>query len=144
MKTRYTLYVITLIAYTLSLAHSVIPHHHHKTADEAAVHEHADHHDHSAGHHHNHKQKQEDKKPAETGHFFFFTHDVNADVLIKHSATDKPVKVKKVHIAVPVSQQIISFEGSAHLVFHPLQDDPHIRSTVFSFHALRGPPSLVI
>lgn len=133
---------MTLMAYTLSLAHSVIPHHHHKTAVEAAAHTHSDHRHHgSKQHHHHHDQNNaEDEKSGETGHFFFFSHDINADVLIKHSSIDKPVKVKKLQTSVPVKEQVISFEVSEHLVFHPPQGDSNFISQVLSSTALRGPP----
>jgi hypothetical protein len=146
MKTRNILYVLTLVAYSLSLAHSVIPHHHHQTADEAAAHKNEDdhHHDHAqAHHHHDNDENKHDENSNQTGHFFFFSHDINADVLVKNILVKSPVKTKKVQISVPVKKQVFNFVVSAHLVFHPPQDDPFSRLKNLSSSALRAPPQVL-
>jgi hypothetical protein len=146
MKTRSILYVITLVAYSLSLAHSVIPHHHHKTADEAAAHKHAE--DHQSGqkhhHHHDNHEKSNEKKSDATGHFFFFNHDINADVLVRHTENKLVAKVKTQKLAVHVNEQVIAFAVSEHLVFHPPQDDPDFVTTIVSSGPLRAPPAYLI
>lgn len=132
------------MAYTLSLAHSVVPHHHHQSTAEAAAHEHSDHH-----HHHNtddHQQAHDDAEHEEentddTGHFFFFNHDINADVLIQHGSIDNTVKTKQVQTSVAVKEQIVSFAVSRYLVFHPPQDDPNRSSATVNSTDLRGPPT---
>jgi hypothetical protein len=145
MKMRNILYVLTLMAYSLSLAHSVIPHHHHKTADEAAAHNHQDdhHHDHTPGLHHDKDENKPDKKSNSTGHFFFFSHEINADVLVKDISVKTPVKTKKAQISVPVKEKVFSFVVSAHLVFHPPQDDPLPRDNYFCSRIPRAPPQLL-
>jgi hypothetical protein len=136
------------MAYSLSLAHSVIPHHHHHTAEEAAAHNHAagvhhkakHHHTSNQDHHHHGNQQSDSEEHSDnTGHFFFFSHDANTDVLIKHGSTDNPVKNKKVQ-ALPIKEELLSFEVSEHLVFHPLQDDPSFTLKVVSSRSLRAPP----
>jgi hypothetical protein len=131
------------MAYTLSLAHSVIPHHHHKTEDEASAHKHSDHHHDKHEHHHSDHEDSntENENSEDTGHFFFFSHDANIDVLVKHSSIDKPVNLKKTQPSITVKQQVISFEISKHLVFHPPQGETNFISAVQSTLALRGPPS---
>lgn len=159
MTSRNILYVLTLIAYTLSLAHSVIPHHHHDSVEEATAHHHSDdHHHNTADHHHNtghqhgtkeqHSHADDDHSndqshKGETGHFFFFSHDLNADVLARHGSIDNPVKVKKAHHIAPLQEQIISFEVTKYLVFHPPQDDPSFYSAFLHQFKLRGPPTLI-
>src|SRR5690348_2697936 len=104
MIVRNLLYVLTLIAYTLSLAHSVIPHHHHNSPEEATAHHHelrVDHdfektdHSHHRGDHHHADEDHDKSHRADVGHLFFFTHDLNVDVLTAHKALDNPVKNKK-------------------------------------------------
>lgn len=147
MKTRNILYVLTLIAYTLSLAHSVIPHHHHTTAEEATAHEHShDHHEHPKDHGHGHSHQQHDQPESEgdssgTGHFFFFNHGANGDVLVRHISLDNPVKSKKVQIEIPVDERVVPFIVGEHLVFHPPQRTGKIHSATLSASSLRGPPS---
>lgn len=143
MMLRNTLYTLTLIAYTLSLAHSVIPHHHHSSAQEATAHQHEDDHHHHDTDHHEHNDADtegEDSNGSDTGHFFFFSHDLNADVLTQHGSVDNPVKEKKASHSLSRKEQVKPFEVSRHLVFHPPQDDPSFYLAPSCHSDLRGPP----
>ena len=142
MKTRVILYILTLLAYTLSLAHSVIPHHHHKSTEEARSHEHtkSHRHDHGKNHHHHDSEEKPEHESDKTGHFFFFSHDINTDVLIKHTSVGKSVKTNKVQVALPEEKQIAPFEFFAHLVFHPPQSDKIFVFEIHSSRSLRAPP----
>ncbi|HEY0651490.1 MAG TPA: hypothetical protein VGD65_00120 [Chryseosolibacter sp.] len=147
MATRKILYALTLIAYTLSLAHSVIPHHHHSSQEEATAHHLSEGHHHGTGHHHHdaadhHDSNSKDHQSnhSETGHLFFFAHDLNVDVLTRHGSIDNPVKVKKAISIAPLSEQAISSEFKRYLVFHPPQDDPSFHNRPLRQIKLRGPP----
>jgi hypothetical protein len=144
MKMRNILYVLTLFAYTLSLAHSVIPHHHHKTADDATAHDKTSHeHNSDHDHHHGHEKSQTEDDSHDTGHFFFFSHDITADVLIKHRSIDNPVKTKKVVASVPVKELTQFISISRYIVFHPPPDDQTSQSVSLPSNKLRGPPTLI-
>jgi hypothetical protein len=136
------------MAYTLSLAHSVIPHHHHQTVAEAIAHEHADGHHHHASDspHHHHDQDESDSRQTseDSGHFFFFSHELNADVLIKHGSVDNPVKNKNAQVSAALKKEISSFDAAEHLAFHPPQDDPFFVPAILSSRSLRAPPCLFI
>jgi hypothetical protein len=143
MMTKLIIYVFTLTAYMLSLAHSVIPHHHHKTVQEAEAHDHADsHHGHNSDKHHHGHDSQDTPEPSH--HFLFFSHDVNADVLIKHGSVDNPVKNKKPQCDVTLKDAITLRVRTAYLAFHPPQDDPAPDLSILSSNSLRGPPYLFI
>jgi hypothetical protein len=141
MIIRKALYALTLIAYSLSLAHSVIPHHHHKTSDEASLH-HEGHDHHNSDHDHHDHEKNEHEDKSDSGHFFFFSHDINADVLIKHGSINNSVKIKTVFASVPVKEQIPATSKSCYIVFHPPPDDQISQSVSIPSNKLRGPPTL--
>jgi hypothetical protein len=144
MKSRPLLYLFVLAAYMLSLAHSVIPHHHHKTFKEAQAHSGKHHHHKGKGHHH-HKHGENSKHESDgTTHLFFFNHDSNADVLVRQASLDRSVKSKKADIPVEFKKQIISFEISEYLVFHPPQDDEIFITALPTSNSLRAPPSFLI
>lgn len=155
MNTRKLLYALTLIAYTLSLAHSVIPHHHHRSPDDATTHHHEiQSHDHSDSNHHQHhhtkhqhdsnEQERKASHEGDVGHFFFFTHDLNVDVLTAHHSIDNPVKAKQSPTVRHLAKQPISFESKRHLVFHPPQDDKIHSCELPLQNKLRGPPLLTV
>jgi hypothetical protein len=145
MIIRKTLYALTLIAYSLSLAHSVIPHHHHKTADEATAHNKSNHHHDSAHDHHhgNEESESETQDESNAGHLFFFSHDINADVLVQHSSMDSSVKVKKILASVSVKEQTPFRAISSYVEFHPPPDDQTTQSVTVPSNKLRGPPTLI-
>lgn len=143
MQMRKILYALMLAAYTLSLAHSVIPHHHHKTADEASTHHESHHHDSDNDHHHHGQESESQQESHDIGHFFFFSHDINADVLIRHSSIDNPVKIKKIFASVPVKDLVLFTSTSNYIVFHPPPDDQTSSSVTLPSNTLRGPPTLI-
>ena len=152
MKIRAIIFSITLLAYALSLAHSVIPHHHHKSAEEARSHEHATSHSHSHKHAHSHdhasnadhhQDEKRDKHSHESGHLFFLTHDSNLDVLVRNSLVEKSIKEKKVQKVISTSDQVISQSTPEHLVFHPPKSDGKLSLYRPSSNSLRAPPSLL-
>jgi hypothetical protein len=144
MKGRIALYVLTLIAYTLSLAHSVIPHHHHDNLAQAREHSHSNgHHHHHHSHEHNNEESPKDSHDHDTSHLFFLTHVANSDVLIKRIAIDGPVKLKKIDIAIPRDEQIIIFELLEYQVFQPPQDADIFIAPAYSTRSLRAPPAFI-
>jgi hypothetical protein len=143
MKTRTILYALTLMAYTLSVAHSVIPHHHHSSTHEAESHERHYAHKHNTEHHHHHEKSDQKTNSEPLGHLFFFTHDTNADVLHSQKTISKSGKTKKVNSAFVKNEKLISFEAVKYLVFHPPQDDFLISDAVLLSSSLRAPPHSV-
>jgi hypothetical protein len=138
MKTRNTLYTIMLIAYSLSMAHSVIPHHHHQSAEEA---NHS--HDHSGkDYHHGHKHHHDDHDDSskEDGHLFFLTHDFNSDFLSHAFHSDNVIKHKKQKAADTEMKHVSSPSFAEHLIFHPPQDEVSLSSFIFTAVSLRAPP----
>jgi hypothetical protein len=150
MKTRNILYAITLVAYSLWLAHSVVPHHHHKTAEEADAHHHGHSHghthddDHESKRHSHHEDSNSSEQNSQTGHFFLFSHDSNAEVLVNHSSASETLKAKKAQKTIFVNERKSQFSFSAYLVFHPPPDREAYTQPLFSSTSLRAPPSLAV
>jgi hypothetical protein len=142
MKMKTLLYVLTLTAYMLSLAHSVIPHHHHSNAQEAKSHDAHHEHKQKSDHHHHHDGDTEKNSTGNLGHLFFFTHDANVDVLHSYNTIEKTLQKNSCQNAIHKSAPISLVEYSRHLVFHPPQSDPEIFQEVLLATPLRAPPSI--
>jgi Ni/Co efflux regulator RcnB len=141
MKMRIILYALTLAAYALSMAHSVIPHHHHASAEEARNHEHHGDHKHASDHHHHHENNNGEKKNA-LGHLFFFTHDANVDVIHVVKLADNGVPKSK-KAAAQIFADAVSYEFELHsaLVFQPPQNEIATQLLTSRSLSLRAPPA---
>lgn len=156
MKARITIYALLIIAYTVSLAHSFIPHHHHKSAEEISLHdkEHEREHHNEHGHSHAHSNTDDhsssgsngdaDKhKHAEHGlaHVFFLSHDFGAEVNVRSDAFSKLTKTKSVNNSFC---QDVAFEPIEILkaqIFDPPQNEKSNSSPALSSGLLRAPPT---
>jgi hypothetical protein len=141
MKMRILLYATTLAAYTLSVAHSVIPHHHHSSSEEARSHEQHHEHKQSTDHHHHHEDEKDGDTGNALGHLFFFAHDTNVDFLHGGKVTDNSVKTKKVSACMLANPIDYECNLSRHLVYQPPQDENRIRYLDSCSLCLRAPPS---
>lgn len=142
MKSRWFTCILILAAYSVSLAHSVLPHHHYASLLEYR--EAANGSKQDKDHQHNHDDKHE---KGDTGQqlpdgLFFLTHVSNVDFSQAKFSFDQKVKVK---IQWPELQMEVAFLPGAcftESLFHIPVSPPGVDSPVLSSRALRAPPSI--
>ncbi len=140
MKIRWTICVLILVAYSINLAHSILPHHHFSSIKEyrQAVNEPHQEEAHQHGSEENHENGHASQElPV---NLFFLTHASNVDFsLSKFSFEQK----SKVAIQLPgflANNVLISYKYVAESLF-PIPDSPlRIDCPILSSRSLRAPP----
>jgi hypothetical protein len=149
MLKQYFISLTLLFAFSLGLAHDIIPHHHHDEVEdmehhhhdeEAPAHNHSDHSDHSenSGHH---------KHDEPLGYFSHISHHITFDEFESSTTQKTSVKVeidKNLDTDLFITQialfdnPLSSLElplGNYHSIF------PRNKQFFYAHHFLRGPPA---
>ncbi len=138
MKIKSCIYFLVLIAYSLSITHSVIPHYHFDSLSEFKS---AYTHDESEQSNKDHNHENEDS--TDSG-LFFLTHTTNIDFLPSTSVLDGKIASKNFQVnstAVPQSSLLIEAWFGDN-VFHIPIKSPSRDHSLFSSRLLRAPPIL--
>lgn len=140
MKVKSLLYFLVLFAYTLFLAHSVVPHAHFESFSEfrnTHTHHHNDH-----GSSHQQHSDEQSNHDHEAGGLLVLAHATNFDFAPNIFKFSKPA-VEKNHPYCPaaISSVYSRYESFAKPVFHVPIEPPPLRPVYLSSRSLRAPPS---
>jgi hypothetical protein len=130
-----TIILLTFLAYTLTLVHSVVPHRH----DEKQTH----HHEHTSDHHHHDEDTGEENHDIDLTHFFTKAeHHAGAQTFIpSHTSESRAKEAGKLVILSSIIY--LSFEvdsGPPDPI--PIQDEFAPSSEHFKISLLRAPPAI--
>lgn len=139
MRISSFIYLLVLMAYSLSLAHSVIPHHHFDSYTEfKAGHDHE-----KSEHQHNHDESESDSDEQSDNSLFVGTHVSNIDFSLATYTFKKKSqeKVQDYNNALIENSHLLEayFDNS---VFHIPICLPPLDHPLFSSRLLRAPPLL--
>ena len=133
MRYKQILLGFLILAYALSLAHSVIPHHHFNSRQESASHHQQEESKHD--HNDNHDQQQD-------GGLTFPAHFSNSDVSVSKFSFDQRVKVKAEWHIIKAEDVLLTGLYFLNPVFHVPIDSQRYDQLIFSSRSLRAPPSI--
>ena len=125
---------LIIFAYTLSLAHSVIPHHHYNSHKESA----SNHHPHGESKHD--RGDKDDHPPG--GGLTFPSHFFNSDASVTSSSFDEKAKVKAEWQISKAADVLLTAQYFLNPVFHVPRDSKGYDQLIFSSRSLRAPPSI--
>jgi len=136
VKIKLFIYCLVLIAYSLSIAHSLIPHSHFNSLGEFKSA-----HTHDADEEGNHEHNHENEGTSDSG-LFFLTHTANIDFLPSTSVPDKKVVSKnfQFNTAATLQISILTDVWFVDKVFHIPIKPPRRDYSLFSTRLLRAPP----
>ena len=156
MKARIAIYTLLILAYTLSLTHSFIPHHHHKTVDEARLHDKEHELEHERDHHHSHSGNDQsathdhedtsDHKHSDHGlaHLFFLSHDSSTEVNVRNESYTKSIKTMKIQQPAFSEYHFNSFSILKNQIFRPPQNENNDSAPTLLSNSLRAPPTQLV
>lgn len=137
MIIRTFIYSLLLVAYSLSLVHSVIPHHHFDSYSEFK----AGHTNEEDKHDHSHSKSEEDRDEQSDNSPFVGTHVSNIDFLTTTYTFKKESKekVQTYNVVLTENSHLLdaAFDNS---VFHIPIKPPRTDNPIFSSRLLRAPP----
>lgn len=137
MIIRSFIYSLVLVAYSLSLAHSVIPHHHFDSYSEFK----AGHSREEDKHDHSHSKSEDDRDEQSDNSPFVGAHVSNIDFSVTTYTFKKKAqgKTPTYNVALTETSHLLdaSFENS---VFHIPIRPPLLDHSCFSSRLLRAPP----
>jgi hypothetical protein len=140
MKVRSFICAFVLIAYLISLAHSVLPHRHYSSIKEYQEAVNGSHHD--KGHQHdqdNNHEKGENGKELPSS-LFFLTHTSNVDFSLSKFSFEQKIKVKIQWPKLISEIVFLSDKYVAESLFH-IPDSPlRVDYPTLSSRLLRAPP----
>lgn len=139
MKSRWFICVFILAAYSVSLAHSVLPHHHYASLADYKNREAANEpqHDHDADH------KTGDTGEELPGSLFFLTHLSNVDFALSKLSFDQKFKIKVQWPAIQIEDISIGDTYFTEPLFHIPDSPPWVDNPILSCRSLRAPPSVI-
>ena len=142
MWNKRVIFLSLLLAYSLMLAHSLIPHHHHETPDEAVHHhnQHNNEHDHSNDHNHSH-----DNGDKQDGHATHFVHQPGINYYVP--STNDLLSFKPdilLDIFYIVEDEILPglHNSALEITWHPESPPPLLTNTSSTLFR-RGPPVII-
>ena len=139
MLKKYSILTLLFIAYTLVLAHSIVPHHHHN--DEHQTPQSINHHDHGAGHHHS----GDDDDDGSLAHEFenYIHASGNDDIYQQSDFGIDHNTIATVYILASFEFNLKPIEDPPSVLLHLKDYIPIHRHCLFS-KGLRAPPSTLI
>lgn len=128
---------LTLLAHSLSIAHSLIPHHHFNSLSE-----YKSAHTQDENEQNNHGHNNQNGETSDTG-LFFLTHTTNIDFLPSTIVPSKEIVSEDFQANNTVLQSSLLIEAwFVNKVFHIPINPPRRDYTLFSSRILRAPPIL--
>ena len=135
MCNKYLIIFGLFLAYSLLLAHTVIPHHHHENKQEAEQHHHNEH----TGHHHDNEESEGH------GHTPHFVHSADFGNYILNPSVSVP-DFSKIHsglLFIFAGIFAINSEFTTVKYSHPPESPPPLCCGLYSAFSLRGPPYFI-
>lgn len=125
--------LLSFLAYSLTLVHSIVPHHHHEGAK-------VDSHHHGTGNSHHHHQEEHDERESLSQVFSDATHHPASNVVIHTPQSDILQKNKQsVNLLIfAISQLVFPELKPPDIPAH--HQENHYISQQYSFFLLRAPP----
>ena len=142
MKSRFFICLLTLVAYSGNLMHSVLPHHHYASYNEYKDSSHGSHQEEGHDHEEEGANKSDDNHELPAG-LFFLTHTSNIDFSLTKFSSQQGVKVKIQSSDVHVKDILLSDNNFAESLFQ-IPDSPfRVDDPTLSSRSLRAPPSII-